>query len=125
MTIARAISNSFSPSSLLPPTKKVEVIKYCEKCILYSIPHERDKERKRDWLMKRRGAKRSSNKMKGTLGKHFQVQFHHHQSSSTTSSSIFTRNLLDFGSQDDPSTSVPDLDAADDKDFILSQDFFW
>ncbi|KAA3475061.1 wee1-like protein kinase [Gossypium australe] len=74
--------------------------------------------------MKRRGAKRPSNKMKGTLGKHFQVQFHHHQSSSATSSSIFTRNLLDFGSQDDPSTSVPDLDAADDKDFILSQDFF-
>ncbi|KAH1081274.1 hypothetical protein J1N35_021035 [Gossypium stocksii] len=74
--------------------------------------------------MKRRGAKRPSNKMKGTLGKHFQVQFHHHQSSSATSSSIFPRNLLDFGSQDDPSTSVPDLDAADDKDFILSQDFF-
>ncbi|KAE8692020.1 Wee1-like protein kinase [Hibiscus syriacus] len=75
--------------------------------------------------MERRGAKRpSNNRMKGTLGKHFQVQFHPHQSSSATSSSLFSRNLLDFGSQDDPSTSVPDLDAADDKDFILSQDFF-
>ncbi|KAK9035540.1 hypothetical protein V6N11_077579 [Hibiscus sabdariffa] len=75
--------------------------------------------------MKRRGAKRpSNNRMKGALGKHFQVQFHPLQSSSATSASLFPRNLLDFGSQDDPSTSVPDLDAADDKDFILSQEFF-
>ncbi|KAE8693746.1 Kinase WEE1 isoform 2 [Hibiscus syriacus] len=75
--------------------------------------------------MKRRGANRPShNRMQGTLEKHFKVQFHTHQSSSATSSSLFPRNLLDFGSQDDPSTSAPDLDAADDKDFILSQDFF-
>ncbi|KAE8705394.1 hypothetical protein F3Y22_tig00110429pilonHSYRG01025 [Hibiscus syriacus] len=63
--------------------------------------------------------------MQGTLEKHFKVQFHSQQSSSATLSSLFPQNLIDFGSQDDPSTSGPDLDAADDKDFILSQDFFW
>ncbi|XVF21923.1 hypothetical protein REPUB_Repub12eG0130800 [Reevesia pubescens] len=82
--------------------------------------------------MKRRGVKRGSNrrrreseKMKGTLGRHFQIQVHHHQSSSATSSSLFTRNLLDSEPFDDPPTSSAlDLDGADDKDFILSQDFF-
>ncbi|XVE73284.1 hypothetical protein DITRI_Ditri11bG0105200 [Diplodiscus trichospermus] len=80
--------------------------------------------------MKRKGVKRGSNRrrresgeMKGTLGRHFQVQLHHHQSSSATSSSLFSRNLLD-SEPDNSSVSAVDLDAADDKDFILSQDFF-
>ncbi|XVF72580.1 hypothetical protein PTKIN_Ptkin12aG0132400 [Pterospermum kingtungense] len=81
--------------------------------------------------MKRRVVKRGSNrrrgesgKMKGTLGlgRHIQVKLH--QSSSATSSSLFTRNLLD-SEPDNPLSSSLDLDAAaDDKDFILSQDFF-
>ncbi|EOX94999.1 Kinase WEE1 isoform 2 [Theobroma cacao] len=81
--------------------------------------------------MKRKVVKRGTNrrresgKMKGTLGRLLQVQLHHHQSSSANSSSLFARNLLD-SEPDDPSTSASalDLDAADDKDFILSQDFF-
>ncbi|XVF32735.1 hypothetical protein REPUB_Repub17cG0108800 [Reevesia pubescens] len=69
--------------------------------------------------MKRRGVKRGSKrrgreseKMKGTLGRHFQIQLYHHQS------------LSDSTLPDNPSASALDLDAADDKDFILSQDFF-
>ncbi|XP_021280806.1 wee1-like protein kinase isoform X2 [Herrania umbratica] len=81
--------------------------------------------------MKRKVVKRGSNrsresgKMKGTLGRLLQVQLHQHQPSAANSSSLFARNLLD-SEPDDPSTSASalDLDAADDKDFILSQDFF-
>ncbi|KAL1142913.1 hypothetical protein V6Z11_A11G127500 [Gossypium hirsutum] len=76
------------------------------------------------WRRVRMVCRLPSNQMKATLEKHFQVQFHHHQSSSAISSSIFTQSLLDFGCRDDPFTSVPNLDAAIDKDFIVSQDFF-
>ncbi|TKY61804.1 Wee protein kinase [Spatholobus suberectus] len=85
--------------------------------------------------------KKQSRKMKGTLGssttRHLQLQlgqvslFNLHQSSSTSSSAVSRfQNLLDAEAPDASSSRVPVTDdaataaAADDRDFILSQDFF-
>ncbi|GKV04937.1 hypothetical protein SLEP1_g17019 [Rubroshorea leprosula] len=92
--------------------------------------------------MKRRGVRRSnrkdSGKMKGTLTAELQLgqvsllhslhHHHHHQPSSAASSSLF-QNLPDSEAAN-ASTLALDIDAdadaaaADDRDFILSQDFF-
>lgn len=64
--------------------------------------------------------------MKGTLARHIQVQLGYsssiqHQSFSSTSSSSGLQNHLESVSQD-ATLSAADVD---DKDLILTQDFFW
>lgn len=97
---------------------------------------------KRKTLKGSKRKRRESSKMKSTLARHLQVQLgqisviplQYQQSSSSTalvsnSSSRF-QNLLDseafdsqlFSSTENP--SIGDVDV-DEKDFILSQDFFW
>ncbi|KAK7337421.1 hypothetical protein VNO77_17995 [Canavalia gladiata] len=78
--------------------------------------------------------KKERSKMKGTLcgntTKHLQLQlgqFLHHQPSSTSSAVSCFQNLLDAQAHDASSSHVPVTDddvAVDDRDFILSQDFF-
>ena len=72
--------------------------------------------------------KREESKMKGTLASHLHVQLGisalQHQSSSSTNTS--NRFLNHLESVDEDATLSTDSDAyVDDKDPILTQDFFW
>lgn len=88
--------------------------------------------------MKRKALKKSyrkgaKSKMKGTLGMHLQVQLGQVSANGSSSASLphpFLQNLLESGSSDPPPqpfATALDFDAdadGDEKDFILSQDFF-
>nr|QYW07155.1 wee1-like protein kinase [Dimocarpus longan] len=78
--------------------------------------------KRKQTLKKSSGDKRrkENSKMKGTLARHLQVQLGISSSTTSTSSSTSFQNLLESVAED----STLAADVVDDKDFILSQDFF-
>ncbi|KAE8009544.1 hypothetical protein FH972_005976 [Carpinus fangiana] len=90
---------------------------------------------KRKTLKRSGNGKRRSREMEGTLARRLQVQlgqvsvapFHHHQASSSTSSSLSNAPSLFQKLLEQEAAAEANLSSdadADEKDFILSQDFF-